>query len=56
MNWNAGFDPYNIATVPRRPRTVAASEAKLIVCHDMMGGYAQDQHPQVGICQRMRRF
>eukprot|EP00050_Salpingoeca_kvevrii_P022588 m.128667 g.128667 ORF g.128667 m.128667 type:complete len:821 (-) comp9754_c0_seq1:37-2499(-) len=48
MRWSPGFDPYNVTSVPLTPRLHAVRKPKLLVCHDMMGGYVQDQHPQGG--------
>jgi mannosyl-glycoprotein endo-beta-N-acetylglucosaminidase len=43
MMW-AGADEPNRASTPLRPR--AAGDARLLVCHDMQGGYRQDRLPQ----------
>ena len=45
LRWLPGLDEYSVATVPRRAR--ATYGPRLLVCHDMMGGYVQDKHPQV---------
>eukprot|EP00912_Choanoflagellata_sp_UC4_P002458 UC4_evm2s1556 len=39
-------DPYNIAVIPLRPRAIDTSQQRLLVCHDMMGGYCEDKFPQ----------
>lgn len=45
--WAPGSDPCSVASVPRRPRRADPSAPRLVVCHDMMGGYTpQDKHPQ----------
>ena len=46
LGWIPGLDAKNAANGPRRPRPKALGP-KLLVCHDMMGGYKQDKHPQV---------
>lgn len=45
MSWIPGLDAINVASVPRRQRA-GGKAPKLLVCHDMMGGYKQDAHPQ----------
>eukprot|EP00047_Mylnosiga_fluctuans_P023135 m.132631 g.132631 ORF g.132631 m.132631 type:complete len:814 (+) comp9490_c0_seq1:35-2476(+) len=40
----APVDEINRATTPLRPRVGAPP--RLLVCHDMMGGYKQDRYPQ----------
>eukprot|EP00040_Diaphanoeca_grandis_P005474 m.32981 g.32981 ORF g.32981 m.32981 type:complete len:1171 (-) comp16735_c0_seq1:76-3588(-) len=45
LNWRSRCDDNCIATVPRRQR-LARNGSKLMICHDMMGGYNQDKCPQ----------
>eukprot|EP00055_Hartaetosiga_balthica_P011644 m.53686 g.53686 ORF g.53686 m.53686 type:complete len:826 (+) comp7678_c0_seq1:157-2634(+) len=40
-----GDDDYNRASIPLQPR-IPHNRPKLLVCHDMMGGYVQDCNPQ----------
>lgn len=46
LRWAAGYDGLCVASVPKRPR-LFSSPTRLIVCHDMKGGYVEDAHPQV---------
>jgi hypothetical protein len=46
LRWIAGYDGLCVASVPKRPR-LFSSPTRLIVCHDMKGGYVEDAHPQV---------
>ena len=41
----SGHDPMNVAAVPLARRSTAP-QPRLLVCHDMMGGYVQDSRPQ----------
>ena len=51
LRWAEGYDGLCVACVPRRPRPFA-SPTRLIVCHDMKGGYVEDAHPQVCCVER----
>ena len=57
LSWEAGCDELCVATVPLRRREVGGdpgsgqamddpSAQKMIVCHDMMGGYVKDKYTQ----------
>ena len=46
FSWLPGFDAFNVATVPLRRRSNSNPSARIMVCHDMMGGYTQDKYPQ----------
>ena len=58
LSWEAGYDELCVATVPLRSREVVGfagsdqaamddpSAQKMIVCHDMMGGYVKDKFVQ----------
>ena len=57
LSWEAGCDELSVATVPLRSREVVGvagsgqamddpSAQKMIVCHDMMGGYVKDKFIQ----------
>jgi len=46
FSWLPGFDVFNVATVPLRRRTNSNPSTRIIVCHDMMGGYTKDKYPQ----------
>jgi len=46
FSWLPGFDNFNIATVPLRRRSNSNPSARIMVCHDMMGGYTLDKYPQ----------
>ncbi|KAI9360410.1 glycosyl hydrolase family 85-domain-containing protein [Zopfochytrium polystomum] len=53
-HWQPGQDPFNVASVPLRARPGDAQHAgrrregvgKVLVCHDMAGGYKADALPQ----------
>ncbi|EGD77440.1 hypothetical protein PTSG_08537 [Salpingoeca rosetta] len=47
LAWNAGSE-FCCARVPLRPRLTSSANKgpRLLVCHDMMGGYKQDHLPQ----------
>jgi len=40
--WLAGFDPFNVSQIPLAKRPVIQDQCKVLVCHDMQGGYAED--------------
>jgi len=46
FSWLPGLDGFNIATVPLQRRSNSNPSARIMVCHDMMGGYTQDKYPQ----------
>ncbi|ORY99667.1 glycoside hydrolase [Lobosporangium transversale] len=52
LAWQPGQDEYNVANTPLHLRpspTLSASpysDCRVIVCHDMAGGYAEDASPQ----------
>lgn len=46
LSWLPGFDNFNIPSVPLRRRGNTNPDVKILVCHDMMGGYTLDKYPQ----------
>ena len=46
LSWLPGFDNFNVPCVPLRRRGNTNPDVKIIVCHDMMGGYVLDKYPQ----------
>ena len=46
LSWLPGFDNFNVPCVPLRYRGNTNPDAKILVCHDMMGGYTLDKYPQ----------
>lgn len=46
LSWLPGFDNFNVSCVPLRHRGNSKPEIKILVCHDMMGGYTLDKYPQ----------
>ena len=46
LSWKSGLDQLCVATVPLRERDRGGAAPKLIVCHDMMGGYLKDSYVQ----------
>ena len=45
LSWNPGYDELCISSVPLREQRKSASQ-RMIVCHDMMGGYINDKFVQ----------
>lgn len=39
-------DPFNIASIALQPRKIRALKPRLILCHDMAGGYKEDKYIQ----------
>ncbi|KAG0227957.1 hypothetical protein BGW41_003581 [Actinomortierella wolfii] len=49
LQWRPGGDDYNVSNTPLHPRSYGQSkepELKVIVCHDMAGGYVEDAATQ----------
>ena len=46
LSWLPGFDNFNVSCVPLRHRGNTNPDVKILVCHDMMGGYTLDKYPQ----------
>ena len=46
LSWLPGFDNFNVPCVPLRHRGNTKPDVKVLVCHDMMGGYTLDKYPQ----------
>lgn len=46
LSWLPGFDNFNVPCVPLRHRGNTKPDVKILVCHDMMGGYVLDKYPQ----------
>ena len=46
LSWLPGFDNFNVPCVPLRRRGNTNPDVKILVCHDMMGGYTLDKYPQ----------
>lgn len=46
LSWLPGFDNFNVPCVPLRRRGNTKPDVKILVCHDMMGGYTLDKYPQ----------
>ncbi|KAJ3194254.1 hypothetical protein HK101_003140 [Irineochytrium annulatum] len=44
-DWQPGADPFNVSSVPLRPRSTSPQH-RLLVCHDFKGGYHEDALPQ----------
>ena len=49
LEWAPGYDDLCISRVPLRQRSNHDNQ-KLLVCHDMMGGYTGDRYVQVCMC------
>ena len=53
LDWSPGHDPFNVAIVDLAAREsppcgVNKPSSKLMLCHDMNGGYNEDRFPQGG--------
>ncbi|KAF9164402.1 hypothetical protein DFQ26_001494 [Actinomortierella ambigua] len=49
LHWTPGQDDYNVSNTPLYPRPyvqASAPQLKVIVCHDMAGGYSEDAATQ----------